>query len=212
MMLPFFFLFTHSFVLSSLCFYFLFNFCLPSILLSSVPSVLPSYHIECCVILAFFLSQNKINLSTLHFSLRPSLPPSPVFLWSCSSAETTGELLLKSTDRSTVKRNKRKDRFFLLKPQKLKWEKTAACHCTVGDHFLTINNTARSGGGGERRVGRERPWERAAQPMLLQYRVSCLLPFVYCFSTLSLSVLPSLWACPFLSAAGHRGWSQTNSN
>lgn len=183
-MLPFFFFFVRAFLCSVIPLFFpLLNFCLPSILLSSVPSVLPSHHMECCVILAFFLSQNKINLPTPHFSLPPSLPPSPVFLWSSSSAETTGELLLKSTDRSTVKRNKRKDRFFLLKPQKLKREKkTAACHRTVGGHFLTINNTARSGGrrreeGGTGKAVRESGAANASTVPRLMSIAICLLLF-----------------------------------
>lgn len=101
----------------------LFNFNLPSILTYSIPSVRHSYDSEmgCCVMPAFFLSQNKINLSTLHFSLLCSLNPQPATLvfalsfWPSSSSETPGELLLRSTDRSTAKRNKPKDRFSLLK-------------------------------------------------------------------------------------------------
>lgn len=110
----------------------LFNFNLPSILTYSIPSVRHSYDSEmgCCVMPAFFLSQNKINLSTLHFSLLCSLNPQPATLdfalsvWPSSSSETPGELLLRSTDRSTAKRNKPKDRFSLLKQQKLERKKT----------------------------------------------------------------------------------------
>lgn len=116
--------------------------------------------------LAFFLSQNKINLSALHFSLLPSFNPQPatlvsgLFLWPSSSSETTWEPLLKRTDRSTVKRNKRKDRFSLLKPQKLERKKAKVCHRAGGDRILGINNAACSGLG---RLGAKRPWERAEQ-------------------------------------------------
>lgn len=67
-----------------------------------------------------------------------------------------------------------------------------------------------SGGedGGWERKGRER--ERGSRGY--HHPTSRLLLFVYCFSSLSLPDLPTLWVCPFLSAAGHRGWSQTNSN
>lgn len=130
MMLPFFFVSSFLWCVIPLFPLFL-NFNLPSILFYSMPSVHPSYHIEMdfCVMLAFFLSQNKINLPTLHFSPLRSFNPQPatlvsaLFLWPSSSSETAGELLLKRTDRSTVKRNKRKDRFYLLKPQKLEREK-----------------------------------------------------------------------------------------
>lgn len=187
-------------------------FLLSGHLSSSFPSVLPSHHIEmgCCAILAFILSQNESQFihPALFFTFLPSipslppytLPPSLLFLWSSSSSETTGEPLLKSTDRSTVKRNKGKDRFVLLKPQKLEGKNQRPVTAQEGITFWPLIVQREE----------ERPWERAVQPGSYSTTSHVSLLFVYRFSSLSLSVLPPLWACPFLSTAGHRGWSQTN--
>lgn len=167
MMLPFF--SVPSFLCSLIPLFLLFCPSLhPSFLYSFSSPILPYWMGVLCNTSSLFLSQNKINLSTLHFSLPQSLtcpppPPHPfsaLFLWPSSSSETTGELLLKSTDRSTVKRNKRKDRFFLLKPQKLARKKRRPVTTQEGITFWPlIIQRDREGGGG--RKGRER--ERSSQ-------------------------------------------------
>lgn len=200
-MLPFFFL-PSSFVLSFLCFFFSLILAFP-LSFPCTPSVLPSYHTEmkCCVMLSFSHKIKSIYPPCTFLSFPPSIPNLPSlssllsFLWPSSSFQTTGELLLKSTDRSVVKRNKRKDRFFLLKPQKFeRGKKTEACHCTGGDHFLTINNTARWGSGREgwERKGREREWASTV-PHHISIAI-CLLLFYsfFVFPALPLSVSFSL--------------------
>lgn len=68
---------------------------------------------------ASFLFCHKIKPiyppSSLSLSFSPSITSlaSLLALFTRPSSETTGELLLKSTERSTIKRNRRKDRFFL---------------------------------------------------------------------------------------------------
>lgn len=85
-----------------------------------------------------------------------------------------------------MKRNKRKDRSSLLKPQKLerKKKKAKVCHCAGGDRILGINNAASLGLGGlGAKKGRER--KRSSEPSTAPHHMSvaiCLLLFFLCLT------------------------------
>lgn len=86
---------------------------------------------------ASFLFCHKIKPiyppSSLSLSFSPSITSlaSLLALFTRPSSETTGELLLKSTERSTIKRNGEKTDFSYTEAQMLVG-KTNACHCRLG--------------------------------------------------------------------------------
>lgn len=75
--------------------------------------------IECRVMLPFFLSQNKINFSALHFPLLQS--PDRHLIFFLFLFFFSRELLLNCTDRDRVEKNRRKRHIFLIKSTKVWW-------------------------------------------------------------------------------------------
>lgn len=139
------FLFPHPFVPSSLCFSSP-SFGLPTILTSFHPPPADWNWVLCNASFLFCHRMKSIYPPGTFLSVSPSFPQSPnlpslslhaLFPWPSSFSETTGELLLTSTDRGSVKRNKRKDRFFLLKPQKLE-KKRGPATAQEGITFWTL--------------------------------------------------------------------------